>query len=129
MGLSCAYRCFEIGGPWISANPDCPVHGAASEPYTEPPRASVYGTLATGSDDDRLFSELKEAISELAHPEDQYEDSPSLTTREKLCSVALAALQLVRARAYQVRDGNPTDKARIASALDALDRACKNTDR
>lgn len=23
----CANRCYEIGGPWITADPDCPLHG------------------------------------------------------------------------------------------------------
>lgn len=23
----CGHQCHEIGGPWISFNPDCPVHG------------------------------------------------------------------------------------------------------
>ena len=26
--MSCAYRCNEVGGPWIAENPDCPIHGA-----------------------------------------------------------------------------------------------------
>ena len=25
--MPCAYRCHEIGGPWIAENPDCPIHG------------------------------------------------------------------------------------------------------
>lgn len=25
--MSCASRCYEIGGPWITYDPDCPIHG------------------------------------------------------------------------------------------------------
>ena len=25
--LMCPWRCYEIGGPWIAENPDCPFHG------------------------------------------------------------------------------------------------------
>ena len=25
--MSCGNHCYEIGGPWISENPDCPIHG------------------------------------------------------------------------------------------------------
>lgn len=24
----CAYHCHEVGGPFISENPECPIHGA-----------------------------------------------------------------------------------------------------
>lgn len=30
-GMSCGYQCFEIGGPWISENPDCPFHGTEAK--------------------------------------------------------------------------------------------------
>ena len=26
--MSCGFQCFEIGGPWIAENPDCPIHGS-----------------------------------------------------------------------------------------------------
>lgn len=25
--MKCQYQCYEVGGPWIAENPDCPVHG------------------------------------------------------------------------------------------------------
>lgn len=25
--MSCGNHCYEIGGPWISEDPNCPVHG------------------------------------------------------------------------------------------------------
>lgn len=25
--MSCASRCYEIGGPWITYDPNCPIHG------------------------------------------------------------------------------------------------------
>lgn len=25
--MGCASRCYEIGGPWITFDPECPVHG------------------------------------------------------------------------------------------------------
>lgn len=25
--MSCANHCFEIGGPWIAEDPNCPIHG------------------------------------------------------------------------------------------------------
>jgi len=33
----CGYECHIIGGPWISSNPDCPIHGcgAKEEPMTQ----------------------------------------------------------------------------------------------
>lgn len=27
----CEYECYRIAGPWIAENPDCPIHGRASE--------------------------------------------------------------------------------------------------
>jgi hypothetical protein len=27
----CERECYRIGGPWISADPDCPVHGAETQ--------------------------------------------------------------------------------------------------
>jgi len=24
----CQHQCYEIGGPWIAENPDCPEHGS-----------------------------------------------------------------------------------------------------
>jgi len=27
MGM-CAYHCYEVGGPYISENPNCPIHGS-----------------------------------------------------------------------------------------------------
>lgn len=26
----CEYHCYEIGGPYIAENPDCPIHGERS---------------------------------------------------------------------------------------------------
>ena len=28
---SCANRCYEIGGPWITVDPDCPIHGVEAK--------------------------------------------------------------------------------------------------
>ena len=25
--MYCEYQCYEIGGPWIAENPNCPIHG------------------------------------------------------------------------------------------------------
>ena len=25
--MSCEYRCYEVGGPWIDVDPNCPFHG------------------------------------------------------------------------------------------------------
>ena len=27
----CGHECYTVGGPWISENPDCPIHGAWSK--------------------------------------------------------------------------------------------------
>lgn len=27
----CEFQCFEIGGPWISENPFCPIHGSGGK--------------------------------------------------------------------------------------------------
>ena len=29
--MNCSNRCFEIGGPWISEDPNCPIHGIAAQ--------------------------------------------------------------------------------------------------
>ena len=42
--MRCAYQCYEIGGPWIAENPDCPEHGRAGQARreeAEEERASV----------------------------------------------------------------------------------------
>lgn len=34
----CPWRCFEIGGPFIAENPECPIHGRDSEPLSDEER-------------------------------------------------------------------------------------------
>lgn len=29
--MTCGHRCYEIGGPWITVDPECPEHGDAAE--------------------------------------------------------------------------------------------------
>ncbi len=29
--MFCDYECYQIGGPWIAENPNCPVHGAEAQ--------------------------------------------------------------------------------------------------
>ena len=29
--MKCEYQCYEVGGPWIAENPDCPVHGTEAQ--------------------------------------------------------------------------------------------------
>lgn len=29
--MNCGYECYQIGGPWIAENPNCPVHGAEAQ--------------------------------------------------------------------------------------------------
>ena len=38
--MSCGHRCYEIGGPWITVDPDCPIHGtdAQAERYAQDER-------------------------------------------------------------------------------------------
>lgn len=30
--MNCKHGCFDIGGPWIAEDPDCPVHGVGANP-------------------------------------------------------------------------------------------------
>jgi hypothetical protein len=38
--MSCEHRCYEMGGPWITVDPDCPIHGtdAQAEQYARDER-------------------------------------------------------------------------------------------
>lgn len=29
--MNCANRCYEAGGPWISEDPNCPIHGTEAQ--------------------------------------------------------------------------------------------------
>lgn len=43
--MKCEYQCYEVGGPWIAENPDCPVHGLSAqveENYRERTKERLY---------------------------------------------------------------------------------------
>lgn len=33
--MKCEYQCYEIGGPWIAENPNCPVHSIEAQRQQE----------------------------------------------------------------------------------------------
>ena len=33
--MSCEYRCYEVGGPWIDVDPNCPFHGYEAQRQRE----------------------------------------------------------------------------------------------
>ena len=49
--MKCEYQCYEVGGPWIAENPDCPVHG------TEAQREENYRERTK----ERLYQQIREA--------------------------------------------------------------------
>ena len=49
--MKCEYQCYEVGGPWIAENPNCPVHG------TEAQREEKQRDISK----DRLYQQIREA--------------------------------------------------------------------
>jgi hypothetical protein len=39
--MRCDRKCYEIGGPWIEADPNCPVHGSGGTEEQERSRESL----------------------------------------------------------------------------------------
>jgi hypothetical protein len=51
--MKCGYQCHEIGGPWISENPECPVHGIEAqreEKYREQTKEQLYQQIHEAKD-------------------------------------------------------------------------------
>lgn len=49
--MSCASRCFEIGGPWITYDPNCPLHGDEAR---EREKLSLEERIVSASKDDEI---------------------------------------------------------------------------
>ena len=56
--MKCGHRCFEIGGPWIDADPNCPFHGY--EAQAKEKRAHTEESLIT-SKKEELFQLIHDA--------------------------------------------------------------------
>lgn len=92
--MSCASQCYVIGGPWISYDPNCPIHGddaqrrerdARRKPYltalaslTDDEARAVFQALDQYVENTREAAELGEPTPHLAHAETAIEKFNSL---------------------------------------------------
>lgn len=59
-------QCYQIGGPWITSDPDCPVHGSEAQKEKDQRRNTIKGLLERTQRAEN-FEELRQVIIDMLH--------------------------------------------------------------
>lgn len=62
--MNCGYQCYEIGGPWIAENPNCPVHGIDAQ-AEQRSRDRVKDELREQIDNAETVADLRACLHDL----------------------------------------------------------------
>ena len=62
--MNCGHQCYEIGGPWIAEDPNCPVHGYEAQ-AEERRRDSLKSDIRTQINNAETVEELRACLLEM----------------------------------------------------------------